>query len=185
VVVPIFDAPAAGEILGAMITPAVLISASGTLTLSTTNRLGRIVDRVRILHAQAEELPPWDATDQDALERRAWIAAQIARQAERIGILQVTIVTLYIAISLLVGSSLAIGISAATRGWLSWLPVGLGLLGAGALFVGAVFLIREARLAVKSTLAELEFVKRMVARRTGEPLPPADSRPGERGASAH
>ncbi|HEY2909842.1 MAG TPA: DUF2721 domain-containing protein, partial [Gemmataceae bacterium] len=104
--------------------------------------------------------------------------------AERIGILQATIVTLYIAISLLVGSSLAIGISAATRGWLSWLPIGLGLLGAGALFVGAVFLIREARLAVKSTLAELEFVKRMVARRTGEPLPPADAKPGERGASA-
>lgn len=49
-----FDAPAAGEILGAMITPAVLISASGTLTLSTSNRLGRIVDRARVLHTEAE-----------------------------------------------------------------------------------------------------------------------------------
>jgi len=172
---PFFDAPTAGEILGAMITPAVLISASGTLTLSTSNRLGRIVDRVRVLQAQADALPKWDPLDQDGLDRRALIVDQISRQAERIGLLQSTIITLYIAIGLLVGSSLAIGISAATKGWLPWIPVGLGLLGAGALFIGAVFLIREARLAVKSTLSEMEFVKRMVARRTGEPLPSASS----------
>ena len=168
---PMFDAPAAGDILGAMITPAVLISAAGTLTLSTSNRLGRIVDRVRVLQTQAEELPPWNPDDQDALDRRALIVDQIARQAQRIGILQITLITLYIAISLLVSSSLAIGISAVGRGWLSWLPVALGLLGAGSLFVGAVFLIREARMAVKSSLSELEFVKRVVARRTVVPLP--------------
>jgi hypothetical protein len=167
---PIFDAPAAGEILGAMITPAVLISASGTLTLSTSNRLGRIVDRVRVLHSEAESLPPWDAADQDALEKRALIIDQIARQSQRIGILQATLIILYIAIGLLVGSSLAIGISAAFRGWMSWLPATLGLLGAGALFCGAMLLIREARLAVQSSLSELEFVKRVVARKAGEPV---------------
>ena len=46
---------AAGEVLGAMITPAVLISASGTLVLSTSNRLSRVVDRVRVLSAEAEQ----------------------------------------------------------------------------------------------------------------------------------
>ena len=167
-----FDAPAAGDILGAMITPAVLISASGTLTLSTSNRLGRIVDRARVLQAEAELLPPWDATDKETLEKREQIADQIARQAQRIYILQATLITLYIAIGLLVGSSLAIGISAVARGWFAWLPVGLGLLGALALFVGSMLLIREARLAVKSTLSELEYIKRMVARRTGAPLSP-------------
>lgn len=168
---PLFDAPNAGDILGAMITPAVLISASGTLTLSTTNRLGRIVDRVRVLHSQAETLPPWDATDLDALDKRALIADQIARQTQRIGILQAAVITLYIAISLLVGSSLAVGLSAVAKGRLGWVPVGFGLLGATALFVGAILLIREARLAVRSTLSELDHVKRMVARRTGAPLP--------------
>lgn len=172
-----FDAPTAGEILGAMITPAVLISASGTLTLSTTNRLGRIVDRVRVLHAEAEQLPPWDATDQDALERRALIADQIARQTQRIGILQATVTTLYTAIGLLVGCSLAIGLSAVAKGSFGWVPIGLGLIGATSLFVGAVLLVREARLAVRSTLAELEYVKRMVARRTGAPLPTPNGRP--------
>lgn len=166
-----FDAPSAGDILGAMITPAVLISASGTLTLSTSNRLGRIVDRARVLHTEAELLPPWDATDLDALEKRAIIADQIARQAQRIGILQATLVTLYVAIGLLVASSLSIGLSAVASGWFAWVPVAFGLLGATALFVGAILLIREARFAVRSTLSELEFIKRMVARRTGAPLP--------------
>ena len=160
-----FDSPAAGDILGAMITPAVLISASGTLTLSTSNRLGRIVDRVRVLKTEAEQLPPWDATDEATLEKRAQIADQIARQAQRIFLLQATLITLYIAIGLLVGSSLAIGISAVARGWFAWLPVILGLLGALALFVSSMLLIREARLAVKSTLSELDYIERMVARR--------------------
>ncbi len=42
------------EVLGAMITPAVLISAGGTLVLSTSNRLSRVVDRVHVLAADAE-----------------------------------------------------------------------------------------------------------------------------------
>ena len=167
-----FDAPRAGEVLGAMITPAVLISASGTLTLSTSNRLARIVDRVRVLHAQAEDLPPWDATDLDALDKRAHIADQIAHQARRIGILQTTLIALYAAISLLVGASVAIGLSAVAHGMLESVSVGLGLLGATALFGGAVLLMREARMAVRSSLGEMEYTKRMVARRTGAPLPP-------------
>ncbi|MCV4614792.1 DUF2721 domain-containing protein, partial [Escherichia coli] len=37
------------EFLTAMITPALLISATGSLVLSTSTRLGRVVDRVREL----------------------------------------------------------------------------------------------------------------------------------------
>jgi len=36
-------------VLTAMITPALLISASGTFVLSTSNRLSRVIDRVRRL----------------------------------------------------------------------------------------------------------------------------------------
>lgn len=63
------------------------------------------------------------------------------------------------------------------RGWFAWLPVGLGLLGALALFVSSMLLIREARLAVKSTLSELDYIERMVARRTGAPLPTPRANP--------
>lgn len=150
---PFFATSAAGDILGAMITPAVLISASGTLTLSTTNRLGRIVDRVRVLQTQAETLPPWDATDLDALDKRALIADQIARQTQRIGILQAAVTALYVAISLLVGCSLTVGLSTVMNGRLGWVPTGVGLGGATALFVAAVLLIREARRSVDARRA--------------------------------
>lgn len=129
----LFNPQAAGDILSAMITPAVLISACGTLVLSTTNRLGRIVDRVRKLNEDAETLPAWDPADEDAQAKRALIAGQIAHQGLRIGGLQWAVITLYTAIGLLVGCSLTIGLSAASNGWLVWVPVGMGLLGASAL----------------------------------------------------
>src|SRR5215470_16984643 len=107
----LFDAPGAGDILGAMITPAVLISASGTLSLSTANRLGRVVDRIRALTDLAEELPDGVATD-EVVDKRALIADQVRWHTQRLRLLQHTIVTLYTAIGLLVGSSLAVGLSA-------------------------------------------------------------------------
>ena len=167
----LFEPATAADVLGSMITPAVLISASGTLTLSTTNRLGRIVDRVRDLLKQAEGLPPFNPADEDARETRALIADQIASQTARIRSLQVAVISLYAAIALLVGSSLAIGLSAVARGEFAWAPVALGLLGASALLVASALLIRDARLAVRSTLREMEYIQRMVARRTGEALP--------------
>lgn len=166
-----FPPSAAADVLAGMITPAVLISAAGSLTISTSNRLGRIVDRVRHLLEQAEALPPWNPADQDTQEKRALIADQIAQQTARIRYVQRAVMSLYGAIALLVGSSLALGLTGAARVELAWLPVVLGLLGAGALLLASVLLIRDARLAVHATLAEMDYIRRMVARRTGAPLP--------------
>ena len=70
----------ASEVLSGMITPALLISASGTLVLSTSNRLSRVVDRVRVLTAEAERShgPESPATN----ARRALL---ISRQLEHLG----------------------------------------------------------------------------------------------------
>ena len=79
----------ANEVLGAMITPAVLISASGTLVLSTGNRLGRVVDRVRALTEEAEKMatePTARGIDQD--EKRNLIITQITQLATRIQLQQ-------------------------------------------------------------------------------------------------
>ena len=46
----------ASDVLGAMIAPTILVSAVGTLVLSTSNRLSRVVDRVRTLSSQAAHL---------------------------------------------------------------------------------------------------------------------------------
>lgn len=149
------SAPAA-EILGAMITPAVLISASGTLTLSTANRLSRVVDRVRILAREAQE-------GREA-ERLQLVHSQLRSLSRRIVLLRTAMTALYSAIGLLVGSSIAIGIVATLQWRYGWAPILLGLLGAGALFTASILLVREARLAVGSTLEELEFVKRLTQR---------------------
>jgi hypothetical protein len=161
-----FTEATAADILGAMITPAVLISASGTLTLSTTNRLGRVVDRIRDLQAVAEGMTP-DATDEETAEKRALITDQLGWLTIRIRLLQKALTGLFVAISLLVGTSIAIGLSASSKWTLMWVPVVIGLCGAGSLFLAALLLIREARIAVRSTLVEVEYVKRVIARRTG------------------
>src|SRR5687768_274549 len=44
------------EFLTAMITPALLISATGSLVLSTSTRLGRVIDRARELESRLSEL---------------------------------------------------------------------------------------------------------------------------------
>ena len=48
--------PSALTILTSMITPALLISATGTFILSTSNRLGRVVDRVRAISEKMDNL---------------------------------------------------------------------------------------------------------------------------------
>src|SRR6185369_6060581 len=95
----LIDLSAGGEILGAMITPAVLISASGTLALGTANRLGRVVDRVRDLSELAETLTSENPT-QHAEEKRALIAALLIVLARRMRILQTAVTLLYVAIGI-------------------------------------------------------------------------------------
>ena len=57
------------SLLSAMITPAVLISACGTLIFSTATRLARIVDRVRNLAFQLEQLA-WAGCTRRGTSRR-------------------------------------------------------------------------------------------------------------------
>ena len=164
----------AGQILGAMITPALLISASGTLTLSTSNRLGRVVDRIRKLTTEAESLPS-DSDLEELVEKRAVIADQVGWMSQRLRLLQRAVITLYSAIGLLVGASLTVGLSASTNWALGWIPVAFGLSGAFLLLIAAGMLVREAQLAVRGTLGELDHVRKVVARKTTVKI----MRPGE------
>ena len=154
---------AASEVLGAMITPAVLISASGTLVLSTSNRLTRVVDRVRALAAEAEQMRK-EASSPEAEARRELIASQLPVLASRVLLLRSALGILYTAIGLLVSTSIAVGLSAAIGWAYGWVPVISGLAGASALLWGSLLLVREARLAVGSTLQEMEFLRREVDR---------------------
>src|SRR5262245_27048990 len=111
----------ATEILAAMITPALLISASGTLVLSTSNRLSRVVDRVRVLARHAEQLqsaPLGDALHSDA--KRLLITRQVTSLAQRAVILRSALAAFYLAIGLLVATSIAVGVLTWLDARLTW-----------------------------------------------------------------
>ena len=145
----------ASEVLSAMITPALLISASGTLVLSTSNRLSRVVDRVRALSKDADELPADSALD----AKRSFIAAQLSDLAGRALILRSALATLYMAIGFLVATSIGAGLLAALGLGYAWVPIGLAMFGACALLWGSVLLVREGRQAIASTLDEVRYIR--------------------------
>ena len=158
--------PSATQVLGAMITPALLISAAGTLTLSTSHRLGRVVDRVRVLGDLAAQLLEENEVSADEFERRELYANQLRQLTKRIRKLQTAMTMLYASIGLLVATSLSIGLVQALGSWLEWLPLVLGFGGAASLFYSSILLVFEARLAVTSTLDEMAYVGKLVARKT-------------------
>ena len=148
-------------VLTAMITPAVLISACGALILSTSTRLGRVVDRVRALSERLEELAEGNEGLAFVEERRAVIYDQLDKLASRARILQRSMSVFYMALCLFVATSVSLGAVAFAGPRLSLLPVIAGLVGASFLFYGSIFLIVEARLALSTIRAEMDFVGRL------------------------
>ncbi|MGH9915941.1 MAG: DUF2721 domain-containing protein, partial [Pyrinomonadaceae bacterium] len=71
-----------------MITPAVLISACGTLILSTSTRLGRVVDRVRALSDKFDELTHLDHGLDYLEDRLSLIFSQMGILSTRARLLQ-------------------------------------------------------------------------------------------------
>src|SRR5437868_3744813 len=121
-------------VLTAMITPAVLISACGALILSTSTRLGRVTDRVRLLIDRFEEMmrSQQDEGVEMFEERRAATFDQLDRLTTRSRLLQRSMTVFYLALGVFVATSVAIGLVAAVgTAVYSWVPEALeGLLDA-------------------------------------------------------
>lgn len=161
---PLLPNTPGAEILGAMITPAVLISACGTLIMSTSSRLGRVVDRIRALTAEAEKLEDGQVPAGRADDKRDLIRDQLAELLLRLGLLQRAIATLYAAVGLLVMCSLLVGVTFSVHVAESWLPVTFGIGGAAALFYASTLFVRETRVAVRSTKVEVGYAVRLTDR---------------------
>ncbi len=149
-------------VLTAMITPAVLISACGTMILSTSTRLGRVVDRVRALSDRLEELARVAQPELELFEeRRVVIFDQLDKLTSRARLLQRSMTVFYMALGIFVSTSVAIGVVAVMGGRYQWIPVLMGLIGACFLFYGSVLLIFEARLALGTIHTEMDFIWRL------------------------
>ena len=148
-----------------MITPAVLISACGSMILSTSSRLGRVVDRVRSWSDRLEEMADRQEPGDVAVERQALIFLQLDKLTSRARLLQRCMVTFYLSLGMFVATSVAIGIIPFTGNpRYNYVPVALGFAGACFLFYGSMLLIFEARLALSTIHAEMDFVWRQSKR---------------------
>src|ERR1700754_826123 len=161
------DPESAIAVLTAMITLAVLISACGSMILSTSSRLGRVVDRVRALSDRLEDMSAREERGPGLAERQAAIFQQLDKLTSRARLLQRCMVTFYLSLGMFVATSVAIGIVAFSGNPRhNLVPVGLGLVGACFLFYGSILLIFEARLALSTIHSEMDFVWRQSKRAT-------------------
>lgn len=166
------------SVLTLMITPAVLISASGTLILSTSNRLSRVVDRVRDLADRTEELATSTVELSLRDERRKMIYEQLAQLIRRAKTLRLGLTILYLSVCCFILTSFFLGLIGLTWEISHWVPVATGLMGASALLLASLVLIVEAHLAARSLNVELDFIQAL-----GELHAPTGVRPRRRSST--
>jgi hypothetical protein len=149
--------PDATSVLSAMITPAVLISACGSLILATSDRLTKAVTRTREI---STALIPRenDKRSENREEERRMLFTQLDFVTTRSRLLQRALSRLYAALAFFVGTSVTIGLVAITSPKLTPIPIGLGLCGAGLLLYAAFLLIKESRFALAGVNEEMDFM---------------------------
>jgi hypothetical protein len=160
--------PDATSVLSAMITPAVLISACGSLILATSDRLTKAVTRTREI---TTALIPRenDKRSETREEERRMLFTQLDFVTTRSRLLQRALSRLYAALAFFVGTSVTIGLVAITSPKLTPIPIGLGLCGAGLLLYAAFLLIKESRFALAGVNEEMDFMWKL-----GKEYGPAD-----------
>jgi hypothetical protein len=150
--------PDAVSVLSAMITPAVLISACGSLILATSDRLSKAVTRTREISGSLAPRAS-DQRSDDREEERRMLFVQLDFVTTRSRLLQRALSRLYAALAFFVGTSVSIGLVAITsRTSLTIVPIALGLIGAALLLYASFLLIKESRFALAGVNEEMDFM---------------------------
>jgi Protein of unknown function (DUF2721) len=158
-------APPSYSTLTAMITPAIFMTATGSLIISTSNRMSRVVDRIRQLNDQADLLSR-GKTDLDfPAQRLDHIGGQLDRLVWRGARIRLALTLLYVAMAMFVGTSLTTAIHVLIGTDVFALPTALAFLGATLLLFASVQLTREAHAALRSNHLEIAFYKELRHRR--------------------
>jgi uncharacterized membrane protein (DUF485 family) len=134
----------AQAIITAMITPALLILASGSLIATALVRLARVVDRIRKLGELTSE--PWMSEELARHERRAYLAER-------------SIMLLFLAVACFVLAGFAIALDHATGNAFWGVPVGIAVLGMAFIVAGAAAMVAETRLSVAQLRVEIARVR--------------------------
>lgn len=133
-------------ILTAMLAPAILMTAVGSMLMSANNRLARVVDRLRIL------LKEWNATSRN----HPVLEGQIRRHRVRSRFILRAILFLYCAMACFIATGLALAADAVFGSRYPVLPTGLGVTGMLFMLGASTYLGREVYASVNSFEAEIE-----------------------------
>ena len=145
-------------ILSAMFTPAVLVSACGSLILTTSQRLSRSLDRQREVAGQLRQMPqPPDAAEHTHLTAQLFFAARRAQ------VLQQVMTGLHLALGIFIASIFTIGIFELVNNSASWIIALLSVIGTMLLLYASVLLIKESRLAVSDVAEETKYLIGLVS----------------------
>jgi hypothetical protein len=150
------------EVLGAMITPAVLISAAALLLLSTASRLGRVNDRLQLLRIEIERLVSNGEPIAPPQQKHVLSLEELTSLKQRLLHLRSAVTTLYITIALLILTSIAAGVCVLFPQLPKMLPIAVGMLGAIAFLSSIVHLVQEASVATHVTLREIGYVRELL-----------------------
>lgn len=150
------------EFLTAMVTPTLLISATGSLVLSTSTRLGRVIDRARDLEIRLTELITIDDKNTIPLydARIETVVNLLDKVTSRSRILQRAMVAFYYGLGFFILTSVTIALAGLFNIY-RWLPIPVGIIGIFYLFYGSVLMLREARMATVTINAEMDFTWRL------------------------
>lgn len=146
------------EFLTAMITPALLISATGSLVLSTSTRLGRVVDRARELERRLSELIVAEDKTQIPLydKRLDTVVNLLDKVTTRSRILQKAMGAFYYGLGFFILTSVTIAVAGIFNIY-RWMPIPVGIVGIFFLFYGSILMLRETRMATATINAEMDF----------------------------
>jgi hypothetical protein len=146
------------EFLTAMVTPTLLISATGSLVLSTSTRLGRVVDRVRQLEVRLGELIyAEDKAEVPLYEKRVEVVVDLLdKVTSRSRILQRAMAAFYYGLGFFILCSVSIAIVGLFNIY-RWLPIAIGIVGIFYLFYGSLLMLRETRMATATIKCEMDF----------------------------
>ena len=154
--------------LSAMITPALFMTATGSLIISTSNRMSRVVDRIRVLNDLGDRLCR-GATDLDYIpERVAHVQDQLSRLVWRGDRIRYALTALYLAFAAFAGTSLTLAFDVWTGNRLVALPTFLAVVGVALMLLACVNLVREAMEALRSNRLEIRFFRDLHERRRAE-----------------
>jgi hypothetical protein len=144
----------AQSVIAGMITPSLLILASASLVATALLRLGRVVDRSRLLIAAIEAGNVASAaasrTTLDNHQRRAIYAER-------------SVALFFLAVFVFVVDCLSIGLDHFSGDHLAWLPISFTIGGMALLCAGAAFMVFESRLGAHQMIAEITEARNRLA----------------------